>query len=170
MGDTTEQRVGLGVSVALHLLVVLYILRAPVVTVPETTTIDVTFEAPQTAPQKQQIVSPPESKAEKPPENTDRLSDVDATAIKEQIKRGTEGGLPNPPAKPQPPPASTRGGMRSSYAFSISTRRCRVDQVRARIDCNSPRFRPPAHHSRTPVKVRAAKSSLRRRRGLRRTP
>jgi hypothetical protein len=103
MGDTTEQRVGLGVSVALHLLVVLYILRAPVVTVPETTTIDVTFEAPQTAPRKQQIVSPPESKAEKPPENTDRLSDVDATAIKEQIKRGTEGGLPNPPAKPQPP-------------------------------------------------------------------
>ena len=103
MGYTTEQRVGLGVSIALHLLIVLFILRAPVLPIPETTAIDVTFEPPRTGVRKQQIVSPPQTKAEKPPENTDRISDVDATAIKEQIKRGTEGGLPNPPAPPQPP-------------------------------------------------------------------
>jgi hypothetical protein len=81
----------------------LYILPSPVLPVPETSTIDVTFEPPQSVTRKQQIVSPPQNKAEKPPENTDRLSDVDATAIKEQIKRGTEGGMPNPPSKPQPP-------------------------------------------------------------------
>ena len=103
MGITTEQRVGLGVSIALHLLIVVFILRAPVLPVPETTAIDVTFEPPRQPTRKQQIVSPPQVKAEKPPENTDRLSDVDATAIKEQVNRGTEGGAPNPPAAPQPP-------------------------------------------------------------------
>lgn len=103
MGYTTEQRVGLGVSIALHLLILLFFLRAPVLPVPETSVIDVTFEAPLPAPRKQQIVSPPENKADNPPLATDRLSDVDATAIKEQIKRGTEGGIPNPVAEPQPP-------------------------------------------------------------------
>ncbi len=103
MGYTTEQRVGLGVSMALHLLVLLFILRAPVLPVPETSTIDVTFEPPRPVGRKQQIVSPPQIKAEKPPETTDRVSDVDATAIKEQIKRGTEGGMPSQPAQPQPP-------------------------------------------------------------------
>ena len=108
MGDTTEQRVGLGVSIALHLLVVVYVLRAPVLPVPVPTTIDVTFETTQPRARKQQIVSPPQHKAEKAPENTDRLSDVDATAIKEQIKRGTEGGVPNPPADPKPPMPETK--------------------------------------------------------------
>jgi hypothetical protein len=108
MGYTTEQRVGLGVSIALHLLVAMYLLRAPVLPVPQTSAIDVTFEPPKSPARKQQIVSPPQNKAEKPPLNTERISDVDATAVKEQINRGTEGGIPNQPAKPQPPMPETK--------------------------------------------------------------
>jgi len=102
-GFLSEQRVGLGVSVALHLLILLFILRSPVLTVPEQTAIDVTFEVPKTNAPKKQIVSPPQVKSNAPPINTDRISEVDATAIKEQVKRGTEGGLPGEPAQPMPP-------------------------------------------------------------------
>jgi hypothetical protein len=103
IGFLAEQRVGLGVSIALHLLILIFILRSPVLTVPEQTAIDVTFEVPQTSTPKKQIVSPPQVKSLTPPENTDRISEVDATAIKEQVKRGTEGGLPGEPAQPIPP-------------------------------------------------------------------
>lgn len=104
-GFLPEQRVGLGVSIALHILILLLILRAPVLTLPEQSVIDVTFEVPKSPAPKQQIVSPPQVKSEKPPEQTDRISEIDATAIKEQIKRGIEGGMPNDPAPPiQSPP------------------------------------------------------------------
>ena len=99
-GHIPEQRVGLGVSVALHLAILVFILRSPVLRIPEPTVIDVTFEVPKSPNAKQQIVSPPLEKSEKPPEKTDRVSEVDATAIKEQIRRGTEGGMPSEPSQP----------------------------------------------------------------------
>ena len=97
---STEQRVGLGVSAALHIIIFLFVLRAPVLPLPPQTAIDVTFEVPKNARPKQQIVSPPQNKSEKPPEHTDNISDVDATALKEQVKRGTEGGAPGAPSQP----------------------------------------------------------------------
>ncbi len=106
-GLLPEQRVGLGVSIALHILILLWVMRSPVLILPEQEVIDVTFEVPKSSAPKQQIVSPPQVKSERPPERTDRISEVDATAIKEQIKRGTEGGHPNEPAPPmqnQPQP------------------------------------------------------------------
>jgi hypothetical protein len=98
--------------VALHILLFLFVLRSPVLPLPEQSVIDVTFEVPKSAKPRQQIVSPPQSKPEKPPEETTNISEVDAAALKEQIKRGTEGGLPGAPSepsqqqpesKPQPP-------------------------------------------------------------------
>ena len=99
-GFSPEQRVGLGVSVGLHIILFLLVMRAPVLPVPEQTAIDVTFELPKNMRPKQQIVTPPQNKAEKPPENTNNVSDVDAAALKEQIHRGTEGGAPGAPSKP----------------------------------------------------------------------
>ena len=111
-GLSPEQRVGLGVSVGLHIVLFLLVLRAPVLPIPQQTAIDVTFEVSKNTRPKQQIVSPPQNKAEKPPEHTDNISEVDAAALKEQVKRGSEGGVPGPPSqqsqqqpesKPQPP-------------------------------------------------------------------
>ena len=69
--------------------------------------IDVSFELrpPQSSPKKQ-IVSPPLEASQTPPLNTDKLSDVDATAIKEQIQRGTNGGAPGPQTQQPPAPQS----------------------------------------------------------------
>jgi len=99
-GYPLEERVGLAISIALHMLFLGFVLLSPAPRFPDSNVIDVTFEtrSPPSTP-RQQIVSPPQQRADKPPEHTDRLSDVDATAIKEQIKRGTEGGVVGPTAQ-----------------------------------------------------------------------
>lgn len=66
-GLLPEQRVGLGVSIALHILILLWVMRSPVLILPEQEVIDVTFEVPKSSAPKQQIVSPPQVKSERPP-------------------------------------------------------------------------------------------------------
>lgn len=135
-GFIGEQRVGLGVSIALHLLILLFILRSPVLSLPEQTVIDVTFELPKGAAPKKQIVSPPQVKSEAPPQQTDRISEVDATAIKEQVKRGTEGGLPGPPAQPMEPSPQQKQSQAKSQA----------QPQQSTTDSKAPQQREPSPH------------------------
>lgn len=103
MGFANEERIGIAVSIAIHLIFFAIVAVSKPQYLDVSKAIDVSFEPrpPQSAPKKQ-IVSPPPETAQKPPLNTDRLSDVDATAIKEQIQRGTNGGAPGPQTQHPP--------------------------------------------------------------------
>ena len=100
-------KVGVPLSLALHGLLLTIILSANAPHPPQATVIDVTLEAPNFAknPQKQ-IVSPPLEKASVPPPETNKLSDVDSTAVREQIQRGNNGGQPGSPSKAATNPQS----------------------------------------------------------------
>lgn len=102
-GYVREEGIGIAVSIAIHLIFFAIVLSSEPAPLDISKAIDVSFEprTPQSSPKKQ-IVSPPLETSQKPPVNTDRLSDVDATAIKEQVQRGTNGGAPGPQTQ-QPP-------------------------------------------------------------------
>lgn len=96
-------RVGLSLSLAIHAVLLALILSSNAPHPPQSAVIDVTLEMPRAlrSPQKQ-IVSPPLQKALTPPENTNNLSESDSVAVREQIKRGDNGGAPGAPSSMPP--------------------------------------------------------------------
>jgi len=98
-------KVGLPLSLLIHGALLAVILSANAPHPPMPTVIDITLEPPSALRSpKKEIVSPSAQKSEKPPEETNRLSDVDSLAIREQVKRGNDGGAPGPLSKSQPQP------------------------------------------------------------------
>lgn len=96
-------RVGLPLSLVIHAVLLAVILSSNAPHPPSANIITVTLDSPRTLrnPQKE-IVSPPLQKSLTPPENTNKLSDSDSVAVKEQVKRGDNGGSPGAPsAMPQ---------------------------------------------------------------------
>ena len=98
-GYSSENTIGLSVSIALHLLFLIALLMGRERDYPAPTVIDVTVELPPVKSPKKEIVSPSEAKSIRPPEQTNRLSDDNAIAVKEQVKRGDNGGLPGKPSE-----------------------------------------------------------------------
>jgi hypothetical protein len=98
-GHGREETIGLSVSILLHILFLIALFALRDRHFPMPTVIDVTVEFPTSKRAPQQIVSPSDVKSVKPPENTNRLSDEDSIATKEQIKRGDNGGLPGKPSE-----------------------------------------------------------------------
>lgn len=78
----------LAVSLALHLILGWVMSRPVFIRLPEAKIIDVELTAALPTPVKRQIVSPPDQKTEKPPEQTNQLSDRDYYTPKETIRRG----------------------------------------------------------------------------------
>jgi hypothetical protein len=105
-GHSSENTIGLSVSIALHLLFVIALLMGRQRHFPAPTVIDVTVELPPGKSPKKEIISPSDTKSLRPPEQTNRLSDDNSIAVKEQVRRGDNGGLPGKP--------SERPGERSS--------------------------------------------------------
>ena len=111
-GYDTEQWVGLGASVALHLLCLAIIFWSVPPHLPVTTVFTVTVEPPPARSPKKEIVSPSAQPSKTPPLETNRLSDENSIALKEQVRRGDNGGIPGqgaqggpaqPSRQPQPP-------------------------------------------------------------------
>lgn len=109
-------RIGVPASLALHLLFLLFLAssRTASPSLPEPEAYEVTFLPPppvREQPVKKQIVAPPDKTAEAPPAEASRLSDVDSSTPKEQIRRGLPDAgpavakemRPEPPAPPAPP-------------------------------------------------------------------
>lgn len=93
-------RIGIPFSLLIHAVLLAFILTSNAPHPPQASVIEITLVPSAAA--KKEIVSPPVQKSEKPPENTNRLSDVDSQAVREQVKRGNDGGVPGAPAKSQP--------------------------------------------------------------------
>ncbi len=92
-------RVGIPLSLSLHAILLAVILSSNAPHPPEVGVINVSLEMPKTLRnQPKQIVSPPLQKSVTPPENTNNLSDSDSVAVKEQVRRGNEGGAPGAPS------------------------------------------------------------------------
>jgi TonB family protein len=98
-------RVGIPLSLVLHAILLAVILSSNAPHPPEVGIINVSLEMPKSLRnQPKEIVSPPLQKSLTPPENTNKLSDSDSVAVKEQVRRGTEGGAAGAPStQPQQP-------------------------------------------------------------------
>lgn len=101
IGKDYEQ-IGLGISVLFHLLVFWIVFNTKPLTPPLPTTIEVTIEPASILAPKRQIVSPSVPSL-KPPENTDKISDVDSRTEVEKIRRGDPGGAPGKPEQQAQP-------------------------------------------------------------------
>lgn len=94
-----SQRLGLAISLLLHLVILGVTLLSPSPNPPGPSVVTVTIE-PQTAAQRRaspdpQIVSQPSNTSPNPPPlQTLKLAEKDSSTEREQIKRGTDGGKP----------------------------------------------------------------------------
>jgi outer membrane biosynthesis protein TonB len=96
-------KVGVPLSLLIHAALLAVILSSNAPHPPLPTVIDITLEPPSLLRSpKKEIVSPSVQKSEKPPEDTNRLSDLDSVAIREQVQRGNDGGAPGPRSSSQP--------------------------------------------------------------------
>lgn len=100
-GKTTHilkdyEHIGLGISLLIHILVFWIVFNTKPLPPPPLTTIEVTIEPASPPTPKRQIVSPSVPSL-KPPENTDKISDVDSRTDVEKIRRGDPGGAPGRP-------------------------------------------------------------------------
>jgi len=95
------EHIGLAISLLIHVVVFWIVFNTKPLTPPLPTTIDVTIEPPTILAPKRQIVSP-SLPSIKPPENTDKISDVDSRADVEKIRRGDPGGAPGKPEQQSP--------------------------------------------------------------------
>lgn len=98
-GHVKEETIGISVSIIIHLLFLIALFTLRDRHFPAPTVIDVTVEFPAQKRPPKQIVSPSDAKSVKPPVDTNRLSDEDSIATKEQIKRGDNGGAPGKPSQ-----------------------------------------------------------------------
>lgn len=106
-GKTTHilkdyEHIGLTISLLIHVIVFWIVFNTKPLPPPLLTTIEVTIEPPSLPAQKRQIVSPSVPSI-KPPENTDKMSDVDSRADVEKIRRGDPGGAPGKPEQQTQP-------------------------------------------------------------------
>jgi outer membrane biosynthesis protein TonB len=97
--------IGLGISLLLHVIVFWIVFNTKPLPPPLPTTINVTIEPASTLTPKRQIVSP-SLPSIKPPENTDKISDVDSRTDVEKIRRDDPGGAPGKPAQQAQPKQS----------------------------------------------------------------
>jgi hypothetical protein len=90
------ERIGLIVSLLLHAVFIVIVLRSNALHPPTITTINVTIEPPLAKTQRAQpqIVSPSQQPPTLPPENATKLSDKDSRTEVEKIQRGDGGGVP----------------------------------------------------------------------------
>lgn len=98
-----DERTGLLVSILIHIGLFFFILSRKPPVLPNVTTIDVTIEPLVSSTPKKQIVSPSLPSVQ-PPEDTNKLSDVDSRTDIEKIKRGDGGGLPGKKTNNEPAP------------------------------------------------------------------
>lgn len=97
--------IGLGISLLLHLVVFWIVFNTKPLPPPIPQTIEVTIEPPSALVPKRQIVSP-SLPSLKPPENADKISDVDSRTDVEKIRRGDPGGTPGKPEQQTQPSKS----------------------------------------------------------------
>ena len=102
--SSIEARLGLSISLIIHALLLGVILTSRTHYPAPVAVMDVTIEPPSALNSRtKEIVSPPAERAIKPPEDTNKLSDLDSLAVKEQVQRGDNGGLPGAPSQSQQP-------------------------------------------------------------------
>lgn len=100
--SSIEARLGLSISLIIHALLLGVILTSRTHYPAPVAVMDVTIEPPSALHSRtKEIVSPPAARAIKPPEDTNKLSDLDSLAVKEQVQRGDNGGLPGAPSQSQ---------------------------------------------------------------------
>lgn len=100
--SSIEARLGLSISLIIHALLLGVILTSSTHYPAPVAVMDVTIEPPSALHSRtKEIVSPPAARAIKPPEDTNKLSDLDSLAVKEQVQRGDNGGLPGAPSQSQ---------------------------------------------------------------------
>ncbi len=100
--SSIEARLGLSISLIIHALLLGVILTSRTHYPAPVAVMDVTIEPPSALNSRtKEIVSPPAERAIKPPEDTNKLSDLDSLAVKEQVQRGDNGGLPGAPSQSQ---------------------------------------------------------------------
>lgn len=101
-GAYGERWIGVIGSLALHILGAVVLLTSRSTPLPpDDQVIDVSIETLLNTQPRRQIVSPSVSTPAPPPQETTKLSDEDSLAPKEQIKRGDNGGIPNPTSQAQ---------------------------------------------------------------------
>ncbi len=108
------EHLGLGISLLFHAVVFWIVFNTKPLPPPLPTTIEVTIEPSSLLAPKRQIVSPSVPSL-KPPEKTDKLSDVDSSTDVEKIRRGDPGGAPGKPEQ-QTAPAKMQEQAKSSTA------------------------------------------------------
>jgi hypothetical protein len=96
------EHIGLGISLLIHVIVFWIVFNTKPLPPPLPTTIEVTIEPASLPAPKRQIVSPSVPSL-KPPENTDKISDVDSRTDVEKIRRGDPGGAPGKPEQQTQP-------------------------------------------------------------------
>ena len=100
--SSIEARLGLSISLIIHALLLGVILTSRTHYPAPVAVMDVTIEPPSALHSRtKEIVSPPAERAIKPHEDTNKLSDLDSLAVKEQVQRGDNGGLPGAPSQSQ---------------------------------------------------------------------
>ena len=100
--SSIEARLGLSISLIIHALLLGVILTSRTHYPAPAAVMDVTIEPPSALHSRtKEIVSPPAERAIKPHEDTNKLSDLDSLAVKEQVQRGDNGGLPGAPSQSQ---------------------------------------------------------------------
>lgn len=98
------ERIGLVISVLLHLILLFFMLSSRAPHTPIVDPIEVTIEPSLPTSPKKQIVSPSSQPSTTPPLDTSRLSEHDSKTETEQIRRGETGGAPGQPVQSQPAP------------------------------------------------------------------
>lgn len=105
---------GLPLSLAIHALLLASILSSNAPHPPQTAIINVSLEMPKTGRNEpKEIVSPPLQKSLTPPEITNKLSESDSVAVKEQVRRGDNGGAPGAPSNMPQQPQTKRAANQS---------------------------------------------------------
>lgn len=164
-GYDTEQWVGLGASVVLHIICILIIFWSVPPHLTTTTVFNVTVEPPPSRTPKKEIVSPSNQPSKTPPLETNRLSDEDSIAVKEQVRRGDNGGIPGqasqgspsqPAQQPQPPPPHPKEPLNEQRTQKPNQTKQHEKIVEKSQDSQEPHVAP----SRSPVKKELALKDL----------
>lgn len=91
--DSRDEGFGVYLTLSLfaHIIIAIVLLssKPPPLEVPSV--ISVSIEPNSSLAPKEQIVSPPSQRAEEPPPETSKISDIDSKAVIEQVKRGEPG-------------------------------------------------------------------------------
>ena len=98
VSSSSHSRTGLFISIALHTLILVFLLVNYTPPTPRPQIFSVSLERPPNP----RIVSPSNTASQKPPNNTTHLSDKDSSTDIEQIRRGTSGAPKRAPLHDEP--------------------------------------------------------------------